>query len=132
MLPKRDEAPTERNVVIFFFPLFLSLCLALHDGRPGHSVGQSVKEPVDQRGRRYQVLQFQVEDPLKALGPLGTELCPQAQDAVQRGRRLGRGGRRATTQMISKAANHFILQLLDPLRVLQAWDLLCGGTQMLE
>lgn len=79
VLPKRNGAPTERNGFLF----------SLRDGRPGRSVGQSVEEPVDQRGRRYQVLQLQVEDPLKALGPLGTELCPQTQDAVQRGRHLG-------------------------------------------
>lgn len=83
MLPKRDKAPTERHVFLF------SLYLCLRDGHPGRSVGQSVEEPIDQRGRRYQVLQLQVEDPLKALGPLGAELCPQTQDAIQRGRRLG-------------------------------------------
>lgn len=82
-LPKRDKAPTERNVFLF------SLALSLRDGHPGRSVGQRVEEPVDQRGWRYQVLQLQVEDPLKALGPLGAELCPQTQDAIQRGRSLG-------------------------------------------
>lgn len=83
VLPKRDKAPTECNVFLF------SLSLSLRDGHPGRSVGQSVEEPVDQRGRRYQVLQLQVEDPLKALGPLGAELCPQTQDAIQWGRHLG-------------------------------------------
>lgn len=123
VLPKKDKGPARTQRVSFF-----SLSLS----HPGRSVRQSVEEAVDQRGRRYQVLQLQVEDPLKALGPLGAELCPQTQDAIEGGRRLGRGGRRAAAQVISEAANHFILQLLDPLRVLQAWDLLCGWTQMLE
>lgn len=116
-----------------FFSLFLSLpSLSLQDGRPGRSVGQSVEEAVDQGRRLHQVLQLQVEDPLEALGPLGAELRPQTQDAIQRGRSLGRGGRRATTQVISEAADHFILQLLHPLGVLQAWDLLCGRTHTLK
>ena len=49
----------------------LSLC-----GQPGLLVGQSVQEPVNQGWGRDQILQLQVEDSLKALGSLGTELCP--------------------------------------------------------
>lgn len=45
-------------------------------GQPGPSVGQRVQEPVDQWRGLYQVFQLQVEDSLKALGPLGTQLCP--------------------------------------------------------
>lgn len=98
-----------------------SLC-----GQPGPSVRQSVQEPVNQRRGRYQVLQLQVKDSLKALGPLGTELCPYTQNTTQRGRSLGRGGRRATTQVVSETTNYFILQLINSLWVLQTWDLFCG------
>lgn len=82
--PQEGQGPNRTQRVSF-----LSLSLSLPDGHPGRSVGQSVEEAVDQRGRLHQVLQLQVEDPLKALGPLGAELCPQAQDAIQGGRRLG-------------------------------------------
>lgn len=82
-------------------------------GEPAPSVGQSVQEPVNQRRRRYQILQLQVEDSLKALGPLGTELFPYTQNTTQRRGSLGRGGRRAAAQMVSETADHFILQLLD-------------------
>ena len=111
----RGTRPQHNATSFFSLSLALSLSLYLRNGHPERSVGQSVEEAVDQRGWRNQVLQLQVEDALKALGPLGAELCPQTQDAVQRGRRLGRGGRRAATQVVSEAANHLILQLLDPL-----------------
>lgn len=51
--------------VIFSFFLF---SLHLH---PSPSVRQSVQEPVNHGRRWHQVLQLQVEDPLKALSPLG-------------------------------------------------------------
>ena len=104
----------------------VGLCLR---GPAGLSVGQSVQEPVDQRWRRNQILQLQVEDSLKALGSLGAELGPQTQEATQRGRGLGRGWRGAAAQVVPETGNHSILQLLHALGVLQTRDLLWGETQ---